>query len=106
MIYSTKLLRALRAEIGRNLHAARVRRKLVLGKLARLSGVAEDKIDRYELGKNEIRIEELLRLACVLDVEPDALMRGAACPSPKNASRFSTLPQGEGGGVELPAGFG
>ena len=63
MIYSTKLLRA---EIGRNIHASRVRRRLVLAKVARASGVAEEMIDRYELGKNEIRLDELLRVACVL----------------------------------------
>jgi transcriptional regulator with XRE-family HTH domain len=68
VIYSTKMLRALRAEIGANIHAARVRRKFVLGRLAQASGVPQDKIDRYELGKNEIRLDELLRIACALDM--------------------------------------
>ena len=74
MIYSTKMLRALRAQIGANIHAARLRRKLVLSKLARLSGVGADMIDRYELGKDEIRLDELLRIACALDLSVAALI--------------------------------
>ena len=74
MIYSTHLLRHLRTVIGRNIHNARVERKLVLRKLATASGVSEDLIDRYELGKNEIRLDELLRIACVLGVRVSALL--------------------------------
>jgi transcriptional regulator with XRE-family HTH domain len=36
--------------------------------LAKQSGVPEERLDRYELGKNEIRLDELLKLACALDV--------------------------------------
>ncbi|MBV9992667.1 MAG: helix-turn-helix transcriptional regulator [Alphaproteobacteria bacterium] len=74
MIYSTKLLRALRADIGRDIHAERVRRRIVLGRLAKLSGVSEGKLDRYEFGRNEIRLDELLRIACALDVHVEALL--------------------------------
>lgn len=74
MIYSTHMLRHLRAVIGRNIHDARVKRKIVLAKLAEISGVREDLIDRYELGKNEIRLDELLRIACAPDLRADALL--------------------------------
>ena len=74
MHYSTELLRATRVKIGCNIHLARAKRRLVLAKLAKLSGIAEDKIDRYELGKNEIRLDELLRIACVLDVRVGVLL--------------------------------
>lgn len=76
MNYSTKMLRVLRADIGRNIHEARVRRKLVLAKLTRLSGVPKEKLDRYELGKNEIRLDELLRISCALDVPLARLLEG------------------------------
>ena len=76
MIYSTKMLRALRADIGRNIHDSRRKRKLVLSKLARLSGICEDLIDRYELGKNEIRLDELLRISCALNVPFARLLEG------------------------------
>lgn len=74
MIYSTKLLRALRADIGRNIHAMRVKRRVLLGRLAKQSGLPEERLDRYELGKNEIRLDELLKLACALDVPLAALV--------------------------------
>jgi transcriptional regulator with XRE-family HTH domain len=74
MVYSTHMLRHLRAQIGENIHRARVRKKLRLRKVASASDIPEDLIDRYELGKNEIRLDELLRIACVLDVRVDALL--------------------------------
>lgn len=74
MVYSTHMLRHLRARIGENIHRARVRKKLWLCKAASASGIPEDLIDRYELGKNETRLDELLRLACVLDVRVGALI--------------------------------
>ena len=74
MIYSTHMLRHLRARIGENIHRARVRKRLRLRKVASASGIREDMIDRYELGKNEIRLDELLRIACVLDVRVTTLL--------------------------------
>ena len=74
MPYSTQRLRELRAAIGRNIHAARVERKVLLHKLAAQSGVPEEMLDRYELGKNEIRLDELLRIASALDMRIAALL--------------------------------
>ena len=73
MLYSTQKLRHLRATIGRNIHAARVERKVLLHKLAAASGVPPEMLDRYELGKNEIRLEEMLRIASALDLRITAL---------------------------------
>jgi transcriptional regulator with XRE-family HTH domain len=74
VVYSTRVLCHLRAAIGHNIHRVRVQRKLLLGKLASASGVSADRIDRYEMGKNEIQLDELLRIACALDVQIAALL--------------------------------
>jgi len=68
MQYSTHLLRHWRLTIGKNIHQHRAERKIPLRKLARLSGVSERLLDRYELGKNEIALDELLKIACALDI--------------------------------------
>lgn len=74
MQYSTHLLRHLRFTIGQNIHQHRAKQKMPLKKLARLSGVSEQLLDHYELGKNEIGLDELLKIACVFDIKVDALM--------------------------------
>ena len=74
MQYSTHLLRHLRFTIGQHIHTARTRQKMTLRKLSRLSGIPEFKLDHYELGKNEIRLDELLKIACVLGVSMEAMM--------------------------------
>jgi transcriptional regulator with XRE-family HTH domain len=74
MHYTTHMLRHLRALIGHNIHRMRVERKLPLQKLSRACGVAEERIDRYELGKNEIGLDDLLKIACVLDVRVSELL--------------------------------
>jgi transcriptional regulator with XRE-family HTH domain len=74
MQYSTHLLRHLRLTIGQNIHTLRARRKLPLAKLSRLSGVSEAMIDQYELGKHQIPLEHLLRIACALKAEVGELI--------------------------------
>ena len=74
MTYTTPLLRQLRQTIGHTIHHHRARQKLTLKKLARLSGVPEHKLDHYELGKGEIKLDELLKIACVLKLEVKALI--------------------------------
>ena len=69
MQYSTHLLRHWRFTIGQNIHRRRAEQKMPLKKLARLSGVPERLLDHYELGKNEIGLDELLKIACALEVE-------------------------------------
>lgn len=74
MNYSTHLLRHLRFTIGNNIHHHRVKQKISLQKLSRLSGVPEYLLDHYEIGKNEIALEELFRISCVLEVKIEKLM--------------------------------
>jgi len=74
MQYSTHLLRHLRYTIGRNIHTQRSEQKLPLRKLAKLTGVSEQLLDHYELGKNEIRLDELLKIACALELEVEELI--------------------------------
>lgn len=74
MLYSTHLLHHLRFTIGQNIQHHRSRKKMTLGKLARLTGIPEWLLDHYELGKNELRLPQLLRIACILDVEVRELL--------------------------------
>lgn len=74
MNYSTHLLRHIRWTIGQNIHAARLKQQMPLKKLARLSGVPEGKLDQYELGKNEITLEEILKVACAVNISPMKLI--------------------------------
>jgi transcriptional regulator with XRE-family HTH domain len=53
--------------IGQNIHRQRAEQKMPLKKLAKLSGVSELLLDHYELGKNEIGLDELLKIACALE---------------------------------------
>ena len=74
MTYSTHLLRHLRFTIGQNIHRHRSQQKLPLSKLARLTGVPELLLDHYELGKSEIRLDELLKISCTLEVNIQELL--------------------------------
>ena len=73
MIYSTHMLRHLRVVVGRNIHRLRAERQMALRKLAAASGVADALIEKYEIGKDDIQLHELLKIACVLDVRVSAL---------------------------------
>jgi transcriptional regulator with XRE-family HTH domain len=75
MKYSTHLLRHTRLIIGQNIHHHRSKQKLPLRKLARITSLPEELIDHYELGKNEIRLDHLLRIVCSLNVGIGALVR-------------------------------
>ena len=73
--YSIHLLRYLRLTIGRNIHQRRSAGKLTLRKLAKLTGISEPLLDHYELGKNEIALDEMLKIACALGVPVTELMQ-------------------------------
>jgi hypothetical protein len=74
MLYSTHMLRHLRLIIGQNIHRFRAQRELSLRKLASESGVPEELIERYEIGKCDIQLHELLKIACALNVRANALL--------------------------------
>lgn len=73
--YSTHLLRHLRFTIGQNIHRHRSQQKLPLKKLAKLTGISEGLLDHYELGKNEIALDEMLKIACALRVPVTELIQ-------------------------------
>ena len=69
MAYSTNSLRQLRFTIGQNIHILRLRKKMTLQKLSKISGISENLLDQYELGKNEISLYELLKISYALKSE-------------------------------------
>ncbi|MGB9154307.1 MAG: helix-turn-helix transcriptional regulator [Alphaproteobacteria bacterium] len=75
MTYSTHLLRHLRLTIGQNIHRLRRDKKMPLGILSGLSGLPREKIDHYELGKNEITLDHMLRIACALETDVSVLLK-------------------------------
>jgi transcriptional regulator with XRE-family HTH domain len=74
MQYSTHLFRHLRYTIGRNINAARLERKMTLRDLSKITFLSEDILDRYELGKGEIPLNALFRIACALGTSVGELM--------------------------------
>ena len=63
-----KEVRELRQRIGARIHFLRIQKRETLHHLSHLTSISSDKIDQYELGKNEISIEALVQLAFALDV--------------------------------------
>lgn len=74
MTYSTHLLRHIRFTIGQNIQRRRVRQKLTLRKLSRLTGLPEERLDHYELGKSNLDFAHLVKIACVLEVAVTELL--------------------------------
>jgi transcriptional regulator with XRE-family HTH domain len=68
MLYDTRLLRQLRRTIGQNISRYRHQQHLPLSKLAEMTGIREIMLDRFELGKYQIRLDDMLKIACALDV--------------------------------------
>jgi transcriptional regulator with XRE-family HTH domain len=60
---------------GKNLSQLREKQRMTISALSALSGVAEDVIIRFEQGKGgDTSINELLKVAEVLDVELSAIL--------------------------------
>ena len=78
MTYSIHLLRHWRFVIGQNIHQQRLRQKMPLRKLARLSCVPEPRLDQFELGKNQIHLDELFKIACALRIGIHDLLQDAS----------------------------
>jgi transcriptional regulator with XRE-family HTH domain len=74
MIYSNHLFRRTRSIIGHNIHRLRVARRWQLCKLALLSNVRESTLDNYEIGKGKVQLDELLKIACALEVGMERLI--------------------------------
>lgn len=75
MTYNTHLLRHLRFIIGRNIHKERVKQKLTLRKLAKITEIPESLLDHYELGKNDISLLELLKITCALQTDISKMIK-------------------------------
>lgn len=67
-------LRRIRKIIGGNIHRCRDRAHMTLEKLARSAGIRTDRLDRIELGRGEVRIEDIVRIAEVLEVAVEEVM--------------------------------
>ena len=72
--YDTKKLRHLSRRIGRNIHLLRDEQKLTLQKLAGQTRISIVTLDHFELGKNEMTLRELFKIASALGVNPVDLM--------------------------------
>ena len=64
-----KEVRELRKTIGARIHFLRVQKRETLHHLSRAACISIEKLDQYELGKNEISIEALVKLAFALDID-------------------------------------
>ena len=67
-------LRIIQKNIGNNIHETRLRKKITLNRLSRLTGLSMRLIDQYEMGKNNLRIRELFKISSALDVEIEHLL--------------------------------
>lgn len=76
MTYTKQALRRLRRRIGRAIHRHRMQHRMTLCKLALQSQLSITMLDRYELGKGEMALEALFRIACALNVPVLALIAG------------------------------
>ncbi|MGH1403017.1 MAG: helix-turn-helix domain-containing protein [Alphaproteobacteria bacterium] len=72
----TRRARALRRQIGANIHAHRVRRNVTMEKLSRLSGLSVRCIDHLEMGKGEASLRHLICLSLALSVSVDDILAG------------------------------
>lgn len=71
---ATHKIRSLRRQIGENIHIIRKQRKIPLKKLSRLSQLNADIIDQLEIGKGELNLMHLIRLAIALKVDVTMLL--------------------------------
>ncbi len=69
-------LRSVRREIGRVLHCRRQGQGMTLRRLAALTGLNADRLDRLELGKDNLNLVEVARIAVALQVELGPLLAG------------------------------
>ena len=80
--HDTRILRQLRRAIGFNIYRQRVIHGVTLHKLAHLTGLPPQLLDRYELGKNEITLNHLFYIAAGLRIDlADLLSAPGACAS-------------------------
>lgn len=67
--YSKYTFRDLRSHIGRNIQKLRTERRISLHRLENRTGIPAQLLDYYELGKSEVSLQALLKIACALRAE-------------------------------------
>lgn len=72
-------------EIGRRIREARTKKGLSQGELARLVGVRDQTVWKYEAGRLRPSADSLVNLAAALDVEESWIMRGEDPPKAATA---------------------
>lgn len=75
MRYDKQLFRQIRKTIGQNIQRLRTAQNWTIHKLAVMADVPELQIDHYELGKNEITVADMVKIACVFDVDVAELLK-------------------------------
>lgn len=75
MLYTRHFLHHIRRTLGLNIYRLRVKKGLPLHRLATLTGISSQKIDSYEIGKNQLCFEHLVQIACALNVPIENLLR-------------------------------
>jgi transcriptional regulator with XRE-family HTH domain len=67
-------IRRVRFAIGERIHAQRQGRQITLVKMANLTGIPAPVLDRYELGKDDITLLDIVRLARALHMSVEELL--------------------------------
>lgn len=67
-------IRAIRRAIGANMQAVRMQKRITLQRCARITGISIAKLDKYEMGKDELNIPALVKISGVLEVTLDFLL--------------------------------
>jgi len=63
-----KELLQLRKKIGANIHEIRRKKKVTLRRLSRLTNLSMNQLDAFELGKHNIGLYDMIKIASVMDV--------------------------------------
>ena len=66
---TTRKWRKIRKSIGNNIRHYRTVQKFTLKKLSDLSGLPTNLIDNYELGKGELRLHALIKIAMAMQID-------------------------------------
>ena len=62
-------------KIGKNIRKLRKEKKLTVSEVAYRAGVEPQNFRKYELGRQEMRISMLFRVAEALEIKPSELMK-------------------------------
>ena len=63
--------------IGQNIHKTRLYRKCTLKKLSRRTGLNIATIDKYEMGRTQLHIKDLLKISLALETKLENLIKAS-----------------------------